>query len=343
MSNLFVPGMMVGRRSALAMLGSLGAVATLGETTRGATATGAAPAGAAAAKQRRGGAALDFDDPHDNLYAFGKIWSGYETPVIGGFHGLMYLRLPGRRMLPVFGFAGTGVSLAKFDPATGLTMKSRETGYFTDLQSGDVLEYWDNPLTGERCEVYHFYDDLLVGTLTTELPGTTRGDEPGAAPHPVMNEGTVFADKTGHFPFRMPFERFGADDLLLQWDYASAVPSPVTPEGWPTYSTGPVVTASEHFTMYASYAETADRSRPTARMRAGFSRLSQCWPWMRMGRHPLRDATLFGRMHSHKGLAGTQEVPPETAGYEWTAKARRKPGFAGPPTGLGRRSYEATR
>ena len=98
-----------------------------------------------------------------------------------------------------------------------------------------------------------------------------------------------------------------------------------------------------------------------------------------MGKHELRGATLFGRMHSHKGLHGTgdvppkvlaymekhapeyltlpatwdgqgnprletwgafaMDVPPETAGYEWQAKALRKPGFKGPPTGLGRRGY----
>ena len=32
---------------------------------------------------------LDYDDPRDNLYAFGKIWSSYDEPCIGAFHGLM--------------------------------------------------------------------------------------------------------------------------------------------------------------------------------------------------------------------------------------------------------------
>ena len=51
---------------------------------------------------------LDYANPRDNLYAFGKIWSSYEEPCIGAFHGLMYVRVPGKRMIPVFGYTGTG-------------------------------------------------------------------------------------------------------------------------------------------------------------------------------------------------------------------------------------------
>lgn len=362
MNSTLVTGMLASRRSALGALFGLATSAT------------ALPALAGTAR-RRGRVALDFTNPVDNLYAFGKIWCGYEQPVIGGFHGLMYLRMPGKRLMPVFGYTGTGIMMAEFDPKGALKIKSRETGFFTDLRSGEVLEYWDNPLTGERCEVYHFYNDMIGGTLTTEVPKFMYGAA-GDSPT-VMNDGTVFPDKDGRYPFRLPFSQYG-DDLMLEWDYAHEYTNPVTPEGWPSYSTGPRITPSEHFVMYASRAEVEDRGRPTARMRAGFSRLSECWPWMRMGRSEHRAATLFGRMHSHKGLPGTAEVPPkvlryieknapdfltlpaswggankrvetwgafamdvppETSGYDWKARALRDPAFAGPPTGLGRRGY----
>ena len=42
---------------------------------------------------------LDYSNPRDNLYAFGKIWSSYDEPCIGAFHGLMYVRVPGKRMI----------------------------------------------------------------------------------------------------------------------------------------------------------------------------------------------------------------------------------------------------
>lgn len=360
-SSLILEDALIGRRQALALLGSAGIASFTPGTTAGtATADG-----------------LDFRNPIDNLYAFGKIWAGYDAPVIGAFHGLMYLKLPGKRLLPVFGYTGTGVLLAEFDPKGFLRIKSRETGYFTDLRTGEILEHWDNPITGERCEVYHFYNDLIAGTLTTEVPKFMYGAA-GDSPT-VMNDGTVFPDADGRYPFRLPFSRFG-DDLMLEWDYAHEYTNPVTPAGWPSYSTGAKITPSEHFTMFASLAEVQDKTRGTARMRAGFSRLSECWPWMRMGKAPpeLRGITLFGRMHSHKGLSGLAEipkqllayieknapdsltlpaewqsknkrvetwgafamdVPPETAGYEWAGRDQRPSGFVGPPTGLGRLGY----
>lgn len=369
MNSSLVHHSLLGRREALTSLLGLTAAASIG------TASATTVTARHGAHQRGVGKALDFNDPIDNLYAFGKIWSAYDNPIVGAFHGIMYMRMPGKRLVPVFGFSGTGCTQARFDPAGFLNIKSRETGLFTDLRTGEVLEYWDNPLTGERCEVYHFYNEMNGGRLTTEIPKFSVG---GAGDSPTtMNEGTVFPDADGRTPFRLPFTPFG-DDLLLQWDYAHEYGNPVTPEGWPSYSTGPRLTPSEHFQIYASRKEVEDRSLPFAKMRAGFSRMSECWPWMRMGKHEQRGLTLFGRMHSHKGLdshsdvapkvraylekhapqyltlpegwpiihsrletwgAFAMDVPPETPGYEWKAKANRPAGFAGPPTGLGRHSY----
>ena len=93
-SSFFVRDLVTGRRAALGgMLAGAAAIA-LPAPARAVEASGA----------KRGSRPLDFSNPIDNLYAFGKIWSGYERPVIGGFHGLMYLRMPGKRLLPVFGY-----------------------------------------------------------------------------------------------------------------------------------------------------------------------------------------------------------------------------------------------
>ena len=31
--------------------------------------------------------ALDFDDPRDHVYCFGKIWGSYDEPVYTAYHG----------------------------------------------------------------------------------------------------------------------------------------------------------------------------------------------------------------------------------------------------------------
>ena len=113
----------------------------------------------------------------------------------------------------------------------------------------------------------------------------------------------------------MRFDRLGPDDVTVAWDYAGEKPNPVTPEGWPSYSTGPTITSSEHFTLYVSAKDLADPSLSTVRSRGSFARMSQRWPFMKMGHSPLRDATLFGRMFTHKGLAGYGEAPPKILAY----------------------------
>jgi len=255
---------------------------------------------------------LDYSDPADNLYAFGKLWAGFENPVIGAFHGLMYARIGNQRMVPVFGYTGTGVMLCKFDDNGDLWLKSRETGYFTDLKSGDILETWHNPFTDKTVEVYHFYNNVMIGKIGKEIPKFLMG---GADDLPtLMNEGTVFPDENGNYPFILPWQFYG-DDMMLSWDYTHEYTNPVTPEGWPRSSTGARINPSEHFTFNFSRQELEDRDIPTSRFTAGFTRLSQFWPFMEMGGTPYAEGALFGRMFSHKGLQGFADVPPKVLAY----------------------------
>ena len=101
MQSVLLSQLMLSRRSALGL--------AAGAVTAGVTGGGGAETGA------RATSGLNYDDPADNLYAFGKIWASYDEPVIGAFHGLMYARIGDRRMVPVFGYTGTGVLFAKID------------------------------------------------------------------------------------------------------------------------------------------------------------------------------------------------------------------------------------
>jgi len=256
-------------------------------------------------------ASLDFDNPIDNLYAFGKIWGGYDEPQIGGFHGLMYGRIGDGRLIPLFGYTGTGVMHSKIDADGNMWIRGKETGYFTDLATGDILETWDNPWTGETVEVFNFYNPNMGGKLTPQMPRFAMGAAKDDAT--LMNEGT-HVDESGIVPFLLPFETYG-DDLMLAWDYAHEYTNPVTRDKWPKACTGDRISPSEHFNFYMSLEQMMDRSAPSCRYTAGFSRLSQWWPWMRMGEHEYRDEVLFGRMFSHKGLDGYGDVPPKVLSY----------------------------
>ncbi|SVE19231.1 uncharacterized protein METZ01_LOCUS472085, partial [marine metagenome] len=54
-------------------------------------------------------AILDFNNPKDNLYAFGKLWGSYaDTPTYGGYQGVQFARIGTKRLIPLFGYVGFG-------------------------------------------------------------------------------------------------------------------------------------------------------------------------------------------------------------------------------------------
>ena len=260
----------------------------------------------------RAGQGLDFSNPKDNLYAFGKLWFSYDdVPAVAAFHGLMFGLMGTQRLKPLFGYTGFGIFQAKLLDNGNVRIRGKEVGYFNDPITGDILETWDNPWTGERVEVFNFLNDRIRGELTPEMPRFQFGDKNDAPT--LMNEGTAILREDGSSPFILPWQRFG-DQVTLAWDYTHHYRNPVTPEGWPKASTGEYINPSEHFTFQTSYPALADRSVPSAAFACGFSRLSPWWPWMKMGGSGVEGA-LFGRMNSHKSNQGLVDIPPKVLAY----------------------------
>ena len=268
------------------------------------------------------GAALDFGNPVDNLYAFAKLWSTLaDEPVLSSFHGTMFANIEGRKSVPLFGYAGTGLFQSRVLENGHVRLRGKETGYFTDLATGKVIEHWDNPFTGETVPVYKFLNDRIRGELSTEMPRFDFGgddDEPT-----VMNADGATED--GPVPFVLPWEIFG-NRVHLAWDYCHGYENPVSKDRWPRASTGAYINPSEHFYFTTSLDELNDRSAPSARFTAGFSRMSPWWPWMRMGETGIA-GVLFGRMISVKSDGRPDDVPREIFDYT----ARNHPDFLEAP------------
>ncbi|MEH6549312.1 MAG: DUF1838 family protein [Pseudomonadales bacterium] len=257
------------------------------------------------------GGSLDFATPTDNLYAFAKLWSTLDAqPMLSSFHGTMFAMVGNQKLQPLFGYAGIGNFQARIEQDGAVRMRGKETGYFTDLATGDVLETWDNPFTGETVEVYNFLNDRIRGVLGAEMPVYSFGEE-GDEPT-LMNETSGSTDG-GSVPFILPWEFYG-DRVHLGWDYTHRYTNPLSPDKYPKASTGKYINPSEHFTFTTSLAELSDRSKPYARYTAGFSRLSPWWPWMMMGQSGV-EGVLFGRMTSVKDQGRAEDVPRKILDY----------------------------
>jgi hypothetical protein len=287
-------GAAVGRRAALATLAGVAAAPALA----------AAPRRPARATRR-----VDWASPADNLAAFGRLWASLDEPVIGAFHGLMYARLLGRRLIPLFNYEGTGVMHARLEPDGRLAIKSRETGFFTALGTREVLEWWDNPLTGERVEVYHFYNDCLGGRLGPVIPEFVMAD----GSRTRMNEGVVARAAQGPTPFRLPVD-FAGERALVSWDYAHEYRNPVSPEGWPRASTGPVVTPSEHITFTAGKALLEDPDVPSVPFSAGFNPIEKAFAKLKALLRKAAERTVDA-LWNRNGTLVNLYTPQECANY----------------------------
>ncbi|MEH6550733.1 MAG: DUF1838 family protein [Pseudomonadales bacterium] len=256
--------------------------------------------------------ALNYADPIDNLYAFGKLWAGYGgVPVYPAFRGTMFGLVGTGRLKPLFGYTGFGNFEAKVLDNGHVKLRGKETGYFTDLETGDILEHWDNPYTGETVEVFNFLNNRIRGELTPTMPVFHFGDSADAPT--LMNDGSCVVNEDGSVPFILPWERSG-EQMLLSWDYTHRYRNPVTADHWPKACTGEYINPSEHFTFFTRAEDLANRELASAPYTCGFSRLSPWWPWMKMGQSGI-DGHLFGRMHSHKSNQGFTDIPPKVLAY----------------------------
>ena len=214
---MFMKSLLEGVISRRALVGgTLGGLAAAGLTACGAP-NGSEEEPAAAGASGTDGA-LDFSKPADNLHAFGKIWGTFaDKPVYMGFQGVQFARIGVNKLVPLFGYVGCGNNQSMIDENGHLWVRGTEAGYFTDLASGEIIDYWDNPYSGERVEVFPFLNDRFRGRVTEEMPRYAMGD---VADDTRLNPAEAVEEEDGMIPFRLPFQRAHDQYLMALGIYA---------------------------------------------------------------------------------------------------------------------------
>jgi hypothetical protein len=283
------------------------------------------------------GGKLDLSQPHDNVYAWCKTWGTLgDEPVFGGHEGVFFAVIGEKRAMPLFGYVGFGSLQFKLLPNGDAVYRGKDATFYTDLATGELLETWQNPFTGEKCKVYPYINDRVRTTMPQSYPEERFYTDAYRWQTAIGNaasqkeSGTEYRGDIGSSgrvkPFVLPWRRVGGH-YLLSWDWMLEIVNPVTPEGWPYSSTGRVINPSEHFTFFVPAAELADRSRPWATMTAGFFRQTPWLPWMRMGRSDVQ-GRLFANSHSYKITGGLDNIPrPVRERLE-----KERPDMLAPPT-----------
>lgn len=257
---------------------------------------------------------LNLEDPKDQLYIFGKYFGTFaDRPAFGAHEGVFYALVNGRQ-IPLMGYVGHHVTQAKFDPSGKLWIRGKEGTFYTDLTTGEVLESWKNPWTGETVKVFHYLDTGFVGSIgeifsAGDLTNTHYG-------YDQINDMVAPRDPSkpaAKLPFRLPWRRIG-DDYVLSQSITLRLPNPVDPKRFPKAHTGPVIDATERFSFFASASDLEDRQKPWAASRAGYLRMAPWLPWMRMGQSGV-PGTMLAWSYNYSLTGGLEDVPGQVRAY----------------------------
>lgn len=229
---------------------------------------------------------LDPNDPDDALEIAKRVQCGAEhaDEVVYGFSGNIYSRVPGERDRLLFRGEGMNVRRCLFydDPVRGpgYRIVSREVLLYLDPETGEVVDRWENPWTGETVDVMQVHND-------------------------PVNNGPIWARNEDGEPGRTGTLRVEGDYVFMPFEVPLFYTNPLGGD-YQAFA-GNQYHAMEIFDFAAMRDELFDPvSHPTAYPMVSWLRISQWMPWMQMGSRP--GLMVFNFMGS-KLQGGFEDLP----------------------------------
>ncbi|MEM1090546.1 MAG: DUF1838 family protein [Pseudomonadota bacterium] len=174
------------------------------------------------------------------------------------WYGNAYSRRMGEKDRLLFKVEGMNtracVSETHPERGDGFRLVSREILLYKDPETGEVLNHWENPWTGEKVDVLHVEND----------PVNFQSYEIGRSGQPVSWDGDMH---NGGFWQR---------STVPLW-YPNTLAGDFQGEIGGTYH------ATEMFNFFGPVDKLLDPDVATAEVRVGWSRMSDWLPWMKMG------------------------------------------------------------
>ena len=206
-----------------------------------------------------------------------------DKPIVYWWYGRMYSRVQGEKDKLLFRVEGMNIractSISDPERGDGFRMVSRELLFYQDPETGEIVDKWANPWTGETVDVLHVAND------------------------PVNWGNQYEIDRNGK-PYEMNLSKHGDD----WWD-TSTIPlfykNPLAGD-FQEY-VGGTYHATEMFNTTGSIADLTDDDKDTAKANIGWERISYWLPWMKMnGRDGIVYFHTFGKkLDSYNDLPET--------------------------------------
>ena len=217
---------------------------------------------------------LDLTTGRGNQLAYARIQGdlNFGKQKYFWFKGYVMAVEPNKKIVDLLGAAGFGAIRLLAGPDGAIRRLCREIIVYTDLKSGEVLDEWRNPLSGETVKAVHVANDPFNYLIEDHFPAPPKfgGLNQEAAPK---------------IPFILPWHQHG-DQLAMEVHIHLAYPSALQPDKWPRESAGPMAQVSEFFTHDISVADMQNEKKTALHYRGVWNRVTPWLPWMLMGMRP---------------------------------------------------------
>lgn len=217
---------------------------------------------------------LDLTSPRGNREAIARIMGNVDmkSTKFGWYDGIVHGVKPGEKNRDLMGF--TGFSCAKLLPSLegkdpGYRKVLREIGFYTDLETGEVLEEWHNPYLDEVVKVVPIANDPFNFELTDYVP---------APP----NYGGLNDIEFPKIPLQLDWSRKG-NVLNMAHRINLFYPAALQPNKWPRESGSTFNQVTEIFLYQLDWSEMQNPNNTVVKTNGSWSRLTPWLPWMLMG------------------------------------------------------------
>jgi len=227
--------------------------------------------------------ALDLGSPQGVLDAYVRAngdTSGKDRLTYGST--TVYAFIPGAKARPLFRLEVVGAS--RYEAVEGGYRRlHREVGYYTDLDTGEVLQQWHNPFTEREVDVIPIQNDPVNRSFVVDPATGSTGIQ-------------FYQDGDWVIFFR---------EIPLRY------PNPLSRAEYPRYSSGDFYEAMELFNTFVKRSDLDDDGLTAVPSSGSWSRIGPWLPWMEMG-NSQGWLVYHGRSVA---LGSADDIPPRLRSY----------------------------
>lgn len=233
------------------------------------------PATSLASASRPGGATLDLATADGNVLAMAKLTGDLAVSGVkhGYYSGVLAAVVPGEAVRELVGIIGlSSARLSRLPDEPGYLVLQKEVGFFTDLDTGAVLDRWRNPYSGEEVEPFHIANPAVNRYIRPIIKDERFYDRV---------EGTVPKERPFVLPWRVAGDRAYVETRTHFW-----ANNPLDPAVWVRESSGPRIQVSDFMSYSASYRALSDPGVTSVDYWGHWVHVRPWQPWMLMGGAP---------------------------------------------------------